>query len=141
MQRESDRKTRELLEVVIATYTESEVQQTWCACVYSANKKEILYIGRILKRFLKDVDGPCTKVEINCCMKEQSGTFGVYENVPSHLLKDIDIFETKNVIPQAVMIPIKGGKWKLENSKEIRNIFAIKTFDRMVEIDNFISSF
>ena len=65
----------------------SEVQQTWCACVYSANKKKILYIGRILKRFLKDVDGPCTKVEINCCMKEQSGTFGVYENVPSHLPK------------------------------------------------------
>ena len=140
MQRESDRKTRELLEVVIATYT-GERSTAWCACVYSANKKEILYIGRILKRFLKDVDGPCTKMEINCCVKEQSGTFGVYENVPSHLPKDIDIFETKNVISQAVMTPIKGGKWKLENSKEIRNMFAIKTFDRMVEFDNFISSF
>ena len=103
-------------------------------------KKEILYIGRILKRFLKDVDGPCTRMEIDCCVKEQSGTFGIYENVPSHLPQDIDILEAKDVICQAIMTPMKGGKWKLENSKEIGDIFALKSFDRIVEIDNFVAS-
>ena len=120
---------------------ESELQQTWCACAYSANKKKIFYIDRILKSFLKDVDGPCTRVEIDGCVKEQSGTFGIYENVPSHLPQDIDILEAKDVICLAIMTLMKGGKWKLENSKEIRDIFALKTFDRIVEFDNFVASF
>ena len=46
---------------------EGDVAGKWFAVVYRGNKsKSSLYIGKVLKRFLTDVDGPTSALEIEC---------------------------------------------------------------------------
>ena len=59
-------------------------------------------------------NGPVASLEINCCVRQQTGLFGVglFENISEFLPEDVDVFETANVIGKAEMVPLKGGSGK-----------------------------
>ena len=89
------------------------------------NKKRVLYIGRLLRQFLREEGGAIDSLEIDCCVKEQSGGAGdIYSKIPSHLPKDIDVFHVTNIFKKAEMLPLAGGKWQVENILEIKKMFA-----------------
>eukprot|EP00111_Clytia_hemisphaerica_P011311 TCONS_00033114-protein len=47
----------------------------WYAAIYTTKKTKRLYIGRLLKRFLKDEDGAVDSIQLHCLKpKVRSGT-------------------------------------------------------------------
>ena len=105
---------------------EEDVISNWCGCLYETKGRLYLYIGRILKRFLADKNSFVTQLQIDCSVKEKYGASeGIYENLPVHLGKDIELFEAKHVLALAQMTPIPGGKWKVENIAAIKKIFNL----------------
>ena len=73
---------------------------------------------------MADKNSFVTQLQIDCSVKEKYGASeGIYENLPVHLGKDIELFEAKHVLALAQMTPIPGGKWKVENIAAIKKIF------------------
>ena len=90
--------------------TEEELKGCWCACMYLSKKRELLYFGRVMRRFLVEAGGPVESLQIDCFVMEQSGSPRIFENIGSHLGQDIDIFNVSNVLCRVQMVPNKGGK-------------------------------
>ena len=55
-----------------------DVVQKWYACIYETKKKNHLYIGKAVKRFLDDKEGPVNDLEIEC-LKPHVGTGNMLE--------------------------------------------------------------
>ena len=91
---------------------EKELEGKWCSCIYMQGKKELLCLGKIQKQFLVDERncGAIKSLMIDCCVKEQAGSPGKYENIGDHLPRDVDFFPTHNIVAPVKMEPLKGGK-------------------------------
>ena len=95
-----------------------------CWCVYLSKKRELLYFGRVMRRVLVEAGGPVESLQIDCSVKEQSGSPGIFENIGSNLGQDIDIFNASNVLCRVQMVPKRGGKWVCKNFAKIKKIFS-----------------
>ena len=122
---------------------EKDIIGKWCACIYVLPRKQLVYIGKILKRFLKDENGPVLNLEVNCCLKEKIRSPGLYETVPEHL-PDITVFKASHVISFATVIPLEKGKWEVSNIDEIKlnfNKIVKKKIDLKVIYEELQSTF
>ena len=91
----------------------------------------MLYIGKVENRFLLDVDGPATEIQLNC-LKPHVGSGTILESPPEHL-PDIYMCKTFNAIagPIRVIPTTKGNKkWDVLDYVEIK-----KTFDMSSGLD------
>ena len=108
-----------------APNAEENIVQKWYGCVYYDLKKSPhLYVGKALRRFLVDVDGPVSGLEIEC-LKPHVGIGIILESVPAHH-PDIDVFSVHNIIAG----PLKGEKWNVEQYGNIKD-----KFEKVIKID------
>ena len=79
---------------------ESSILGKWYAVIYTTKKSNKLLIGKVLRRFLNDVNGPIESVEFRCLKPK------VFEDTPCHL-PDIGVFKTEDIIygPVQVICP------------------------------------
>ena len=87
-----------------------------------SQEQQLLYIGRICRRFLTEEGGPIASLQVHCSVKEVSGCPGTNASVPGHLEKDIDIFDASDILCMAATEPLKGGKWRCKNIEEIETL-------------------
>ena len=62
--------------------SEDSVVQNWYGAIYEHKKKSYLYVGKAIRRFFFDVDGPVTAIELDC-LKPKLGTGTVLESYGS----------------------------------------------------------
>ena len=87
--------------------TEGDTTQCFNAAIYYATKKPSLYIGKAIRRFLVDDNGPVESFELDG-LNPHVGTGTTLEAVPSHMPQDIHVFPAYNIISGPLrMIPLK----------------------------------
>ena len=100
---------------------EDDIQQKWYGVIYT-EKKNYLYIGKVIKRFLDDVDGPTMALEIDC-LKPQIGSGSILESYDPNN-KDIGVFPTYNIIYGPLTVePLKGNKWLVTAYEQLKEFF------------------
>ena len=108
---------------------EENLIQKRYGCIYenfskpSNTKKQTLYTGKILRRFLSDENGKAYAVEVeSLTLKVRSGT--ILESVPEHLGCDISIFPLYNIIAGPFeVLPMKNNKWNVINYEKVKERF------------------
>ncbi|XP_065064643.1 uncharacterized protein LOC135690884 [Rhopilema esculentum] len=104
---------------------EVEIIGKWYAAIFLGKKSQQIYIGKVTKRFLADVDGPATGIELDC-LKPHFGSGTVLEGIPSHLPRDIDLFDIENVFAGPLLVkPVKGNKWEVPDYEDVKRAFDI----------------
>ena len=103
--------------------SEEDIIQKWYGCIYNARKKNHLYVGKAVRRFMDDVNGPVTALEIES-LKPHVGSGNILESIPEHLERDIDVFPIFNVIDGPLkVIPLKGGRWEVSAYESLKQKF------------------
>lgn len=103
---------------------EKEIIGKWYAAIYEYEEKEKkknhLYIGRALNRFLYDENGVPTGLRLDC-LRLHVGSGTEFQSNPDHL-KDISVFPVKNIIDGPVrVLPKRGDKWDIPEYPSICN--------------------
>ena len=104
--------------------SEAELQGKWYAVVYRGGKKNILYVGKVLKRFLGDEDGPVTGVEFRC-LKPKFGSSTILESNPKHLGNDDFVCPIEDIIAGPLGVePLNGSsKYNVHGYSNVVNFF------------------
>ena len=142
---ENDRIKAKLIEIwksLSPPTVEEEIVGKWYAGIYKANlsaKKQklklLLYIGKAVRRFLVDKDGPASGIELEC-LRLHVGTSNIFESNPEHL-KDIYVFPVKHIIAGPItVIPRKGNKWEIPSYPKIAKQFEIAKFIELEKLYN-----
>ena len=101
---------------------ETEVIGRWYAAIFATKRTKRLYVGRLLKRFLKDEDGDVDSIQLHC-LKPKVGSGTVLEDTPDHL-PDISIFPVHDVIAGPLnVIQIRGEKMDIPDYDLIEDMF------------------
>lgn len=74
-------------------------------------RKEIqsVYVGKVVKRFLVDENGPVESVLVRC-LKPKSGSSTILGDTPSHLLADESLFTWQDFVAGPLEVIQKGSK-------------------------------
>ena len=89
-----------------------EIEGKWFGVVYGTKRSLLLLVGKVLKRFLEDENGPVDSLEIRC-LKPKIGSGTIVENTPESL-PDIGLFDLHDVIMGPLeVIPVKGNKFNV----------------------------
>ena len=110
--------------------TEESVLGKWYAVIYETKRASRLFVGKIMKRFLVDENGPVESLQIRC-LKPKVGSGTLLEDTPKHL-PDISIFNLHDVIYGPLkVVPVKGGKFDVPDYEQIVKHFdCVKSLDR-----------
>ena len=92
--------------------------------MYHESKKIYFFIGKIVRRYLKDEDGPAVQLELDCLKWPVSSTATILEENPAHL-RDYGIFLMDNIICGPLNgVPMKANKWRFDEYPK-----AFKTYE------------
>ena len=87
---------------------EADIWGKWFACIYLGKKGQLLYIGRVKRRFLMGEGGMPCGLELDCLVRK----IGVGHYILKEGNPDIETFPLKNIIAGPVkMMPLKGKRW------------------------------
>ena len=117
------------------------------AIIYESKKKQKLYVGRIVRRFLDDEGGNVDKLEI-LCLKPKVGSGTVLEDIPQNqrgvlepssstkndVVRYTDIVSLVNIIAGPLEVEaLKGNKFNVPAYEEVRELFdTVAGLDRSV---------
>jgi len=104
--------------------TEQSIHGKWFAVSYTGKRNEVLYIAKLLQRFLVDEGGPVDSLLMRCLKpKVRSGT--ILEDTPSHLPPDESHFKLNDIIAGPIEVnPLRGSiKFSVPKYEEIVNRF------------------
>ena len=91
---------------------EDEIEGKWFGVMYGTKRSLLLLVGKVLKRFLEDENGPVESLEIRC-LKPKTGSGTVLEDTPESL-PDIGLFDLHDVILGPLeVIAVKGNKFEV----------------------------
>ena len=79
----------------------------WYGVIYEQEKKKILFIAKLLNRFLHDKDGSVQSLPMKC-LKRKCGPGNVLEDTTKHLPDGIDNFCLSDIICWAIDCHPKG---------------------------------
>ena len=109
-------------------------------CIYKDSKlkaRQTYCIGKAVRRFLEDADGPVTGLELDC-LKPRVGNTTVLDEYPEGH-GDIDLFNITDVFGGPLDIkPLPKRKWDIPNLLEILNFFEMITKINRTELFNSI---
>ena len=104
----------------------------WFAVSYTGKRREILYIAKLVQRFLEDKDGRVQSLTMRC-LKLKVGSGTIVEDTPSHLPPDETEFMLHDVLAGPIdVIPLKGSvKFDVPAYQQIVSAFEhLKKIDR-----------
>ena len=120
---------------------ENDLVNAWYAGIFcGAKKKGTLYLGRITKRFLKEKDEPVDCFEVNCLKPLLAPSDTVFEEPPIHLLLDLGLFNSYNIIvrPLQSVTYVEGRKWRYMNYPLLYNYCKlVEKLDRKVVFNKY----
>ena len=91
--------------------------------IYEQGKKKILFIAKLLNRFLHDKDGPVQSLRLKC-LKLKCGSCNVLEDTRKHLPDDIDNFCLSGIIAGPLIVIPKGSqKFEVPNYEKVVELF------------------
>lgn len=110
--------------------TEDMIQGKWYGVIFSNKRSSQLFIGKVLRRFLTDENGPVDTLEIRC-LKPKVGSGTIVDDTPSHL-PDISLFRLADVIYGPLEVtPVRGGRFDVPSYQAVVAHFnSIKSMDR-----------
>ena len=113
---------------------EEDLVGKWYGVIYESKRCSMLFVGKILRRFLHDEEGPVDSVEIRC-MKPKIGSGTILEDTPAHC-PDVSTFQLTDVIFGPLnVVPLKGNKFDVpEYEKVVEHFNIVKNIERK---DNF----
>ena len=103
--------------------SEDEIKSKWLAAIFRQDEKQIMCIGRVLKRFLEDEGGNVTHIELDC-LKPKVGNENVLYGYPKGQ-SDCYAFPIEDVIGgplDSVPVPRKMA-WRFPNLPKIEEFF------------------
>ena len=103
---------------------EEDLIGKWYGVIFETKRSSMLFIGKIVRRFLLDEEGPVDSLEIRC-MKPKVGSGTVLEDTPAHC-PDLSFFQLTDVIygPLGV-VPLKGNKFDVPKYNNVVEHFNI----------------
>ena len=109
---------------------EKNIQNEWYGGIYKENKKEYLYIGKAIQRFLEDVDGPVTGIMLDC-LKLKVGSGTVLESYGEGN-RDVGFFSIYDIIAGPVTVELlKGCQWNVPDYNILKEKFIkVKSINR-----------
>ena len=111
---------------------EEDLIGKWFGVSYQGKRGEILYISKLVSRFLFDEDGPVDKL-IMRSLKPKIGSGTILEDTPAHLPPDESSFNLTDVIAGPLEVnPLKGSsKFDVPKYNQVKENFSIlKNKDR-----------
>ena len=125
---------RNLWENINPPMSEDSIVNKWFAAVYYVDAKNLrkpkLFVGKVLKRFLEDDDGPATALQLDCLSPAVTTTTTELYEIKEHLSRDIGLFQLFNIISSPLDAEfVSNRKWIF---REYR--FVVKTFDMCVKL-------
>ena len=103
---------------------ENEIRGSWYGVIYEKGRKKILFVAKVINRFLHDENGPVDKLRMRC-LKPKYGSGNLLQDTPWHLPDDVDDFSLTDVISGPLIVTPKGS----EN-------FEVKDYDKAIELFN-----
>ena len=102
---------------------EDKIVGKWYAVIYQNRKSPMLYIGKAVRRFLRDENGPVESILIRC-LKSKVGSGTVLEDTPAHQPPDESSFLLSEIIDMAhfLLLPKDKNFLKFHNMIKFRNI-------------------
>ena len=100
---------------VSSPFPESDLKTACYAAIFNApkRKREILYVGRVTKRFLFEENGSVDCLELDCLKPASRPSFTRLEKAQEHFGKDVSVFRAYNVIAGSLKIVyVEVKKWK-----------------------------
>ena len=109
---------------------EENIVGRWYGCIYGEGKKQSLYVGKALNRFLFDDDGPTVALQLEC-LKPNHGLTNILESPPPHL-PDVDKFDIHRIIAGPLEVrplnPFKTlNRWEVPWYQNLKKTFSIIT--------------
>ena len=109
--------------------SEKELQGRFFGAIYYADmhkkKKPKLFVGKLLRRYLADVDGPTVSVDLDC-LELAIGSPKILSEPPAHLGKDIGTFDVFNIIAGPLEASFRGGnKWNVPAYPAVVETFKV----------------
>ena len=98
----------------------SDVLNKWFACVYQMKNKPRLFIGKLIKWFLRDKNGPIAALSIDY-LKLLIGSGNILGSVPPRLPSIIGVFPFQDIFYEPIeVLPMKNGRWSVPELPKIR---------------------
>ena len=110
--------------------TEESVMGKWYAVVYNTKRACRLFVGKVIKRFLVDENGPVDSLEVRC-LKPRVGSGTLLDDTPE-FLPDISLFNLADVIYGPLeVVPMKAGKFDVPEYQQVVEHFdCVKNLER-----------
>ena len=107
----------------------------WYGVAFEKKRSNMLFIGKILKRFLEDEEGPVESLEIRC-LKNKIGSDTILGDTPAHC-SDISLFSLENFIYGPLeVIPVRGNKINVPDYPLVLKHFnSVKNIDRSIMLN------
>ena len=101
---------------------ENQILGKWYAIIYASKRSSMLFVAKVLRRFLHDENSQTQSLEIKC-LKPKVGSGTTLEDTPDHL-PDISLFALSDVIAGPLeVVPLKGSaKFDVPNMRVLSNI-------------------
>ena len=115
--------------------SEGNIIGKWYGVVYRGGKMPMLYVAKVLRRFLTDENGPVDKLEMECLMPKY-GSGNILQAGPSHLPPDISQFALHDIIKgPLIVIPIvrMSRSFEVKDYDELKSHFQVT---RSVDLKN-----
>ena len=102
---------KELWKTLSPPTKEEDIVQHWYGAIFSSKKKDYLYVGKAIRRYLDDENGPVSGIELDC-LNPHVGSDTILELYRDR--HDIDIFPAFNIISGPLIVEtLRSNKWNV----------------------------
>ena len=111
---------------------ESSIKGKWFAAIFEDRNRKSLYVGRAIKRFLKDEEGEVTHLELDF-LKPRVGNVDILDGYPPDHGGNKYVYPLQDVLggPLDVVPVPRKRSWKVPNLEKIESFFdKVKNEDR-----------
>ena len=114
---------------------EEDLVGKWIAAIYETKTTSILYVGKMMRRFLKEKDGQTESMELDCLVPAYRKDTKVLSEVSEKFDRDVSIFQAENIIAGPLHAVYLGmANWSFADYPLINKLYSmVSKINRNVE--------